>query len=89
MVREDLRITIGPPILTRYERARILGARALQISMGAPLLLDIDPDEEESDPLRLAVMELDAGILPISVRRKLPNGSYQDIPLKWLLEQAK
>lgn len=51
--------------LTRYERARILGARALQISMGAPPLLPADAP----DAILLAAAEQDAGILPITTRR--------------------
>ncbi len=51
--------------LTRYERARIIGARALQISLGAPVLLDVDRGE----PIDLAMMELDQGVIPITVKR--------------------
>lgn len=75
---------IGPPKLTRFERARIVGARALQISMGAPILVDVS--EGFSSPIDIAIKELEAGILPITIRRVLPDGTYQDIPLKWLLE---
>jgi len=77
---------IGPPRLTRFERARIIGARALQISMGAPLL--IEPPEGVINEIELALMELDAGVLPITIRRKLPSGYYQDIPLN-LLQNKK
>ena len=58
--------------LTRYERARIIGARALQISLGAPVLLDIDRGE----PIDLAMEELRQGVIPITVKRaatKLKN----------------
>jgi DNA-directed RNA polymerase subunit K/omega len=75
---------IGPLKLTRFERARIVGARALQISMGAPILVDVS--EGFSSPIDIALKELEAGILPITIRRVLPDGTYQDIPLKWLLE---
>jgi DNA-directed RNA polymerase subunit K len=51
--------------LTRYERARIIGARALQISLGAPVLLDIDRGE----PIDLAMEELRQGVIPITVKR--------------------
>lgn len=51
--------------LTRYERARIIGARALQISLGAPVLLDIDRGE----PIDLAMEELKLGVIPITVKR--------------------
>ena len=50
---------------TRYERARIIGARALQISLGAPVL--IRPDT--GDPIDIAMRELEMGVLPITVKR--------------------
>ncbi|MEM2849421.1 MAG: DNA-directed RNA polymerase subunit K [Candidatus Bathyarchaeia archaeon] len=72
--------------MTKYEKARIVGARALQISMGAPILVKLP--ENVKDPVEIALYELERGVLPITVRRKLPDGSYQDIPLKWLLEKS-
>ncbi len=81
--REPDSIEIGPPKLTRFERARVVGARALQVSMGAPVLLDLkDPT---LSPIDIALMELEEGVLPISIRRALPDGTSQNIPLKWLL----
>ena len=68
--------------MTRFERARIVGARALQIAMGAPLLIG-SPDAREG-PIDIAIRELESGILPLTIRRTLPNDEYQDIPLKWL-----
>jgi len=50
---------------TRYERARIIGARALQISMGAPVLLEDDSGE----PIDIALRELEMGVIPITVKR--------------------
>jgi len=61
---------------TKYEVARILGARALQISMNAPLLLNISQEKlEEMDfnPLKIAELEFEADILPITVKRPLPQ----------------
>jgi len=77
---------IGPPKLTRFEKARIVGARALQISMGAPILIDVS--QGFSSPIDIALGELEAGILPMTIRRTLPDGTYQDIPLKWLLKES-
>ncbi len=74
-------VNVGPPKITRFEKARIVGARALQISMGAPILVDA---AENTNPIDIAMSELDAGILPITIRRTLPDGTFQDIPLKWL-----
>jgi len=53
------KIRIGPPRLTRFEKARIVGARALQIAMGAPLL--IKPPEKLSNPIEIALEELNRG----------------------------
>jgi DNA-directed RNA polymerase subunit K len=52
---------------TRYERARIIGARALQISMGAPVLIRT----ERIDPLEIAMEEFASGVIPITVKRKV------------------
>ena len=75
---------IGPPKLTRFERARIVGARALQVSLGAPILAPL-PDNV-IDPIDVAVVELREKVLPMTIRRTLPEGSYQDIPLVDLLQ---
>ena len=79
-------IQIGPPILTRFEKARILGTRALQISMGAPVIDSeiMSEGADLSDPLLIATLELERKLLPISVRRFLPDGRYQDIPINLL-----
>jgi DNA-directed RNA polymerase subunit K len=50
----------------RYEKARILGARALQVSYGAPVLVDTD----QSEPIVIAAEEYDAGVLPFTVNRE-------------------
>jgi DNA-directed RNA polymerase subunit K/omega len=76
-------ITLGPPILTRYERSRIIGARALQISMGAPILIDY---KGKVDPIKVSEEELNQRILPIMVRRELPSGESQSIPISKLME---
>ena len=76
-------IRIGPPKITRFEKARIVGARALQISMGAPIL--IEASGKITNPIDLALKEIEAKLLPITIRRRLPDGSYQDIPIQWLL----
>lgn len=56
---------------TRFEKARIIGARAMQLSMGAPSL--IKSYENFSDPIIIAIKELEAGVVPITVRRNLPE----------------
>jgi DNA-directed RNA polymerases I, II, and III subunit RPABC2 len=63
------------PFLTKYERARILGTRALQISKNADLL--VDPGAE-TDPYKIAEMELQERKIPFIIRRYMPDGSYED-----------
>ena len=61
---------------SKYERARILGARALQIAMNAPLLIKITQEDLEKikfDALKIAEVEFDSGVLPISVRKPFPE----------------
>lgn len=58
--------------LTKYEKARIIGARSLQISMGAPFLIKLTPkrlEELHYDPLEIAKLEFEQGIIPIEVLR--------------------
>ena len=66
---------ITTPYLTKYERARVLGARALQISMNAPVMVDIG---NMTDPYQIAVEELNQGKIPLIIRRRLPDGSFED-----------
>jgi DNA-directed RNA polymerase I, II, and III subunit RPABC2 len=68
-IPNELRTTT--PFMTKYERARILGTRALQISMNAPVLVDL---EGETDPLQIAIKELREKKIPLIVRRYLPDG---------------
>ena len=76
------KVLIGPPWLTRFEKARITGSRSLQLSLGAPPLIKV-PEQARSS-IMLAVEEIDEKALPISIRRILPNGVYQDIPTDWM-----
>lgn len=65
-----------PKKYTKYERARMLGSRALQISMGAPFLVKLEKEDLEKlkyDPLKIAKLEFERGVLPITVRRPLPD----------------
>jgi len=66
---------ITTPYMTKYERARVLGTRALQIAMCAPVMVEL---EGETDPLQIAMKELKARKIPIIIRRYLPDGSYED-----------
>ena len=78
-IEGDGKILMGPPNLTRFEKARIMGARALQLSLGAPTFIDIP--ETAATSLDIAMEELDQRLIPISIRRVLPNGDFQNIPL--------
>ena len=82
-----LGVSIGPKWLTKYEKARIIGARALQISMGAPVMIDVSTAPKGR--FGFAEEELRAGVLPMTVRRSLPTGEYNDVPLSVLLKNTR
>ncbi|CAK5280607.1 unnamed protein product [Mycena citricolor] len=73
--RQANKVRITTPYLTKYERARILGTRALQISMNAPVLVPLDG---ETDALQIAIKELSQRKIPLIIRRYLPDGSFED-----------
>ena len=61
---------------TKYEQARMVGSRALQLSMGAPFLLTLNEKELEElkfNPIRIALKEFEAGVIPITVKRPQPE----------------
>ena len=72
------------PYLTKYEKARIIGARALQISKNSPILIPSEQLAGETDPIVIAEMELREGKIPFIIRRYLPDGSYEDWPVSEL-----
>ncbi|MGB9725936.1 MAG: DNA-directed RNA polymerase subunit K [Fervidicoccaceae archaeon] len=78
---------IPPKRLTRFERARIISARALQLSLGAPPFIDLTGVPR--DPIYIAERELEEGFLPITVARWLRGGVKQLIPVKWLIEEER
>ncbi|MFH1591698.1 MAG: DNA-directed RNA polymerase subunit K [archaeon] len=62
--------------LTKFEHARILGSRALQIAMGAPFLVKLNDKDLERlhfNPIEIAKVELEQGVVPITVKRPLPH----------------
>jgi len=77
---KDGQILTGPLTLTRFEKARIMGARALQLSLGAPVFIEIPKNATTS--LEIAMEELKLRVIPIVIKRTLPNGDYQNIPLE-------
>ena len=79
LTNKNGKIITGPPTLTRFEKARIMGARALQLSLGAPIFIEIPKNATTS--LEIAMEELKQRVIPIVIRRTLPNGDYQNIPI--------
>ena len=62
-------------IYSKYEKARMIGSRALQLAMGAPFLVKLSEEDLERikfNPLEIARMEYDQGVIPITVKRPLP-----------------
>ena len=80
IINKKGRVTTGPPTLTRFEKARIMGARALQLSLGAPSFVKIPKNATTS--LEIAMEELNNKLIPIVIKRTLPNGDFQNIPLE-------
>ena len=79
IISKDDRVITGPITLTRFEKARIVGARALQLSLGAPVFIKIPKNAVTS--LEIAMEELKQRVIPIVIKRVLPNQDYQNIPL--------
>jgi len=78
------KVRITTPYLTKYERARVLGTRALQISMNAPVLVPLDG---ETDSLQIAIKELSQRKIPLIIRRYLPDGSFEDWSVSELITE--
>lgn len=69
--------------ITRFERAHILGVRAEAISKGADIMIDLELGD--SDPITIAIKEFRQGKIPLIIRRDLPDGTFEDWPLRDLL----
>jgi DNA-directed RNA polymerase subunit K len=65
--------------ITRFEVARIIGARSLQISLGAPILVDY---KGEFDSLKISQEEFKAGMIPMTIKRTLPNNETIVVDIK-------
>jgi len=79
IISKDGSVITGPLTLTRFEKARIMGARALQLSLGAPVFIEIPKNATTS--LEIAMEELKQRVIPIVIKRVLPNNDYQNIPI--------
>lgn len=69
---------------TKYEQARIIGARALQISMGAPFMIKLSDDDLKNigyNPIEIAKMEFAQGLIPITIKKPMP-GARKDSQIK-------
>ncbi len=66
--------------LTRFEVARIVGARSLQVSLGAPILVKIE--QEKFDPVKIAEEEFKECKIPMTIKRTLPNGEVVVVDIK-------
>ena len=73
---KDKKEKVTTRYLTKYEKARIIGSRALQISKNAPIFVEIEPGEW--DPIKIAEKELIERKIPFIIRRYLPDGNYED-----------
>jgi len=70
---------------TKYEQARIIGARALQISMGAPFIIKLSDEELKKlgyNPIEIAKLEFKHRLIPIAVKRPLPSPTKKDFAFK-------
>ena len=83
MTKQEFKVEIGPKNLTRFERAKIIGSRALQLSLGAPTFVKLS--KSIHDPILIATYELDKTVMPLTIRRTYPDGTHQNIPLSSLI----
>ena len=70
---------------TKYEHARIIGARALQISMGAPMLVKLDDEDLKKiryNPVEIAKLEFKQGLIPLNIKRPFPGAVNKEMPVK-------
>ncbi|BDB97780.1 DNA-directed RNA polymerase subunit K [Saccharolobus sp.] len=78
----EVYISLWQNKLTKYEIARVVSARALQLAMGAPPLIDLTTINSTLNAVTIAEEELKRGVLPITIRRRLPNGKVILISLR-------
>ncbi|KAG0440522.1 DNA-directed RNA polymerases I, II, and III subunit RPABC2 [Dictyocoela muelleri] len=71
---KNIGVRVTTPIMTKFEKAYIIGMRAMQLSMNAPPTVDI---ENMTDPLQIAIKEFNENKIPFVIERKLPDGSVE------------
>ena len=69
-------------MITRFEYARVLGARALQLAMGAPALVKVPRSVNEEEPLAVAEYEVEKKAVPLSIVRFYPDGHQETVEFK-------
>jgi DNA-directed RNA polymerase I, II, and III subunit RPABC2 len=79
--QESIKQKITTPFLTKYEKARLLGTRALQLSMNADTMIDT---KGEYDCFKIAIMELEQRKIPLIIRRHLPCKNFEDFRIEEL-----
>ena len=70
---------------TKYEQARIIGARALQISMGAPFIITLSDEDLKKigySTIKIAKMEYEQGLIPISIKKSMPGVAHKEVTMK-------
>lgn len=68
--------------LARFEAARLIGARSLQIALGAPVLVKTD----KTGPTEIAREEFREKMIPITIKRRMPDGRYVVVQIKKAIE---
>ena len=84
----DVEVRVWLPRLTKFEKARLIGARALQLALGARPLIDVSKLPSK-DFIAIAKEELRRGILPFTIVRRLPSGARELIPVPKLIEAER
>jgi DNA-directed RNA polymerase I, II, and III subunit RPABC2 len=82
MPYQNISTTANSQMLSKYEKSRVIGIRALQISQGAKLYVD---PQGETNPLRIAQMELRKQKMPLKIKRTMPDGSYELVSVNTLI----
>lgn len=82
-ITTGLKLRMEDDEYTSYEKARVVGSRALQISQGAKPLIELSTELLEKisyNPIEIAKLEFDSGVIPIAVKRKLPHERIKVTP---------
>jgi DNA-directed RNA polymerase subunit K/omega len=77
----DKRVEISRKRLTKFEKARIIGLRALELSLGAPPLISVEQEGRGMNTTEIANREVGRKMLPLIIGRRMPDGSYIYVPL--------